>query len=141
MVCSLVNHIFQGSKNLKFWCTIFRAPCADFWCTRAPQKKLAPLQYFSISCASYCSSYRQDFKFIRRQVSYDLMYLNLLWPTFYVVLTIYFRMCECESQNVCSQSILAKVCARVFVKILNMATICFPQQSRHWNNAQQIHWN
>ena len=67
----------HGSKNLKFWCTIFRAPCVDFWCTRAPQKNLAPLRYFSVSRAPYRTPYRKDFKFICLQISYDLMYLKL----------------------------------------------------------------
>ena len=68
-------------------------------------------------------------------MSYDLMYLKLF------VITNIFRSadnmfsCVCvkyiESQSVCILSILAKVCVCVFIKILNMATICFSQQNRH----------
>ena len=71
----------QGSKNLKFWCTIFCAPFVDFWCMRTSQKKLAPRQCFSVSCAPYCAPYStpfcKDFKFTCLHMPYDLMYLKL----------------------------------------------------------------
>ena len=128
---------------MKFWCKIFCALCVDFRCTRASQKNPEPRQDFSVSRAPYrapyCIQYLKDFKFIRLQISYDLIYLKLFFITY--IFRSADNMFSCvwvkyiESQSVYIPSILAKVCVRVFIKILNMATICFSQQSRHWNNV------
>ena len=96
-------------------------------------KKLVPRHYFFVSRAPYCTPYRKDFNFIRLHISYDLMYLK-----FYVI-TYLFRSAGNTLLYVWVLSIerqsLAKVCVCVFIKILNMATICFPQQSRHWDDV------
>ena len=123
----------EGSKDLKFWCTIFLASCVDFWCIYAPQKKLAPQQYFSVSHAPYGVPYRtpycKDFRFICLQISYDLMYLKLFVITYLFRssgnILLYVLVEYIESHSMCSLSILAKVCVCVFIEILNMATICF----------------
>ena len=79
---SILANNGQGLKNLKFWCTIFCAPCRLLVhvCTKK-KKKLAPRQYFSVSHAPYCAPYfilyRKDFEFICLQISYDLVYLKL----------------------------------------------------------------
>ena len=38
----------------------------------------------------------------------------------------------------CSLSILAKVCVRVFIKVLNMASICFSQQKVDVGNLAML---
>ena len=107
---SILANNGQGLKNLKFWCTIFCAPCRLLvhGCTKKKKKTCTTTVFFCKSCTILCTIFYTISKRFWIHLSTDILWSGVfeiiyLLPTFFVVLTIYFCMFECSTLK-------AKVC-------------------------------